>query len=62
MIEAMGLDAERARVAAQIAGYVALDQRKPYTTAEVQASQAAMHWFIVERRADLATMLPPATP
>jgi len=62
MIEAMGLDAKRARVAAQIAGYVALDQRKPYTTAEVQASQAAMHWFIVERRADLATMLPPATP
>ncbi len=57
-METTNLDGERARVAAQIAPYVAIDQRKPYTTEQVTAYQLAMHWFIKERRDTLATFLP----
>jgi spore coat protein CotH len=59
MTEQMELDGERAEVAAQIAPYVVMDTRKPYSTAQVTAAQNAMHWFISERRAHLAEILPP---
>ena len=57
--EAIDLAAEREAVIAQIAPYIDLDQRKPYTTEEVHEFQDALYWFIAERRDDLETMLPP---
>ena len=62
LTETLDLVGERARVAAQIAPYVAADLRKPYTTADVADAQAAQGWFILERRMWLAQMLPPPTP
>ena len=61
MTEDMGLEGERQRVIAQIAPYVQMDTRKSYTNADVADFQQQLHWFIVERRQNLATMLPPAS-
>jgi len=58
-IEQADIEAERTRVAAQIAPYVVLDTRKSYTTDEVLASQAALYWFFADRRTNLQAMLPP---
>jgi len=62
MIETLNLDAERARIATQIAPHVASDTRKPYTTAETQAYQQSMHWFITERRTRIGEMFAPPPP
>jgi hypothetical protein len=59
MTEAFDLDRERERVADQIAPYVQMDTRKPYSNTTVANAQQDMHFFISERRAHLATMLPP---
>ena len=59
MTETMNLDAERARVAAQIAPYTSLDARKPFTNEQVTQAQSAQHWFIVGRRQNLSTMIAP---
>lgn len=59
LAERLDLAGERDRVIAQIAPYVAMDTRKPYTAQQVHDSQAALYWFIAERRANLGTMLPP---
>lgn len=60
-MEAMNMIAERERVAAQIAPYVALDARKPYTNAQVTAAQSDLHWFFAGRRARFEQWLPPAS-
>lgn len=60
--ETMGLAAERVRVIARIAPFVAADTRKRYTNEEVEAYQTSLYWFIHERRPRLAAMLPPPTP
>ena len=60
MSEDFGLEAERQRLIAQIAPYVAADTRKSYSNAQVADFQQQLYWFIAERRQDLATMLPPA--
>ncbi len=59
--ERIDLLAERDRVAAQIAPWVALDLRKPYSTAEVLTYQAGVRYFLLNRRAQLTTMLPAPT-
>jgi hypothetical protein len=58
-VEALDLDAERQRVAAQIRPLVHLDTRKPYTNEQVASWQANIFWFLSERRAHLEEMLPP---
>jgi hypothetical protein len=57
--EDMGLENERAHVVAQIAPFVAMDQRKVYTAAQVATYQDALHWFITERRTRMGAFLPP---
>jgi hypothetical protein len=61
LTEELDLEAERLRVAAQIADAVARDTRKPYTDADVAAGQNDVKWFIRERRERLGTMLPGAS-
>lgn len=58
-LEAMDWEAERARIAEQIAPLVAMDTRKPYADAKVAEYQQQMHWFVTERRIWLEGMLPP---
>lgn len=62
MTETMDLAAERVRVMQQIAPWVTQDTRKLYTDEQVAQSQSALYWFIHDRRANLATMLPPPSP
>jgi len=40
---------------------VALDLRKPYSTAEVLTYQAGVRYFLLNRRAQLTAMLPAPT-
>jgi hypothetical protein len=61
LTDTLGLEAERLRIIAQIAGHVADDTRKSYTDAQVTASQMDLHWFFLDRRTNLGTMLPPPT-
>jgi hypothetical protein len=61
LLEQMDMLGERERVIAQIAPYVELDTRKPYTTGQVAASQQDLYWFFRERRRELERMLPPAS-
>jgi hypothetical protein len=56
--ESHGWEAEAARVAAQIAPYVAADPRKPYTAEQVATFQNNMHWFIDDRWVRLEGYLP----
>jgi hypothetical protein len=60
--EAFDLEAERARVAAQIAPFVALDTRKEYSAMDVTSYQDAIGYFIANRRGHFDEMLPPPTP
>jgi hypothetical protein len=53
---------EQARVAAQIAPYVAKDPRKPYSDADVAEAQKQMGYFISGRRTQMATVIPPPGP
>jgi hypothetical protein len=57
--DALGLIAERDRVAAEIAPLVVQDLRKPYSDDVVAASQRNMWRFLTSRRTNLAAMLPP---
>jgi hypothetical protein len=61
MTDEMGLAAERERMIAEIAPYVAQDTRKSYTVTEVNTSQQALYWFIKERRMRLSAMIPAAS-
>lgn len=58
-LEAMDWEAERARIAEQIAPYITQDQRKPYDNAMVLEYQNQMRFFVTERRMWLSQMLPP---
>jgi hypothetical protein len=57
--EAMGMEAERARIVARIAPMVAADMRKPYTTEHVNTYQNSVRWFLNGRRAAFTSWLPP---
>lgn len=57
LTEEMDLEAERVRVAEQIAPHVADDTRKPYPTEMVVDLQAAQGYFIRERRMWIDTYL-----
>jgi hypothetical protein len=56
--EALGWVAEQARVAAQIAPYVARDTRRHHTDDAVAAAQMDMGFFLSDRRAQIQTMIP----
>ena len=58
-LEAMDWEAERVRIAEQIAPLVSMDTRKPYADTTVAEYQQQMHWFVTERRIWLEGMLPP---
>jgi hypothetical protein len=62
MTEADGLVDEQARVAQQIAPYVAMDTRKPYTAEQVASAQGGVRSFISNRRQRLELVLPPPSP
>jgi len=57
--ESMNLVAERDRVAAQIAPFVVMDTRKPYSNDMVTSWQGAIRYFLLHRRDQLSQMLPP---
>lgn len=57
--EAFGLEAERARVQAQIAPHVARDTRRPFTDAEIEYGQTQLGYFIRGRREILSGYYPP---
>jgi hypothetical protein len=61
-LEGLNWAGEADRVAAQIATYVAMDPRKPYSTSDVAAYQQQMRYFITGRRAMMSKFIPPATP
>ncbi len=60
--EALGFEAERARVQDQIAPLIAADTRKPYTAAEVAEYQLQLGYFIRGRREILTRDFPPPSP
>lgn len=57
--EAFGLEAERARVEAEIAPHVAADTRRPFTNEEITYGQTQLGYFIRGRRETLSGFLPP---
>lgn len=57
--EAFGLEAERARVEAQIAPHVARDTRHPFTADQITYGQTQLGYFIRGRREILARYFPP---
>jgi hypothetical protein len=62
MTEADGLLDEHARVQEQIAPYIAMDTRKPYTAEQVATAQGGVRYFITNRRQRLELVLPPPSP
>lgn len=62
LTEEIDLLGERERVMAQIAPYVQMDTRKPYTNEIVAESQGHLYWFISERRSKLNAMFSPPPP
>jgi hypothetical protein len=62
LTEAIGIEAERVRVADQIDTWVIADTNKLYPTEQVWTYQGSMYWFLDGRRADLETMLGPSPP
>jgi hypothetical protein len=61
LTEQMDLAGEIDRVAAQIAPYVAMDQRKPYDAATITEFQQQLRWFVTGRRVHLTEQLPSRT-
>lgn len=61
LTEAMGLEAEKARIQAEIAPLVAADTRKPYTAAQVSDGQMQLYYFIHGRREILTNTFPPSS-
>jgi hypothetical protein len=57
--EAFGLEAERARVEAEIAPHIANDTRRPFTNDEITYGQTQLGYFIRGRRETLGGFLPP---
>jgi len=57
--EAFGLEAERARVEAQIAPHVARDTRHPFTADQITYGQTQLGYFIRGRREILTGYFPP---
>ncbi|HUQ02211.1 MAG TPA: CotH kinase family protein [Kofleriaceae bacterium] len=57
--EAFGLEAERARVEAEIAPHIARDTRKPFTPDEITYGQQQLGYFIRGRREILSGYFPP---
>jgi len=57
----IGWDTEAARVAAQIAPYVAMDPKKPYTADDVAMYQQQMKYFMTGRSAELTKYFPAST-
>jgi hypothetical protein len=57
----IGLAAEADRVAAQIAPYVSMDQKKPYGDADVAMYQQQMKYFITGRSVSVAKYIPAAS-
>ncbi len=49
-------------MAAQIAPYVMMDNRRHHTDAEVAHGQTDMGFFVSERRTHISAMIPPAAP
>ena len=62
LTEQMNLAGQRNAVMAQIAPFISMDTRKPYTDQQVTESQGALYWFIHERRAHLNVMFTPPPP
>lgn len=58
VVEDMDLAGERSRVAEQIAPYVAMDEKKPYSGEKVTEFQTQLRYFIEGRRTHLSEMLP----
>jgi hypothetical protein len=58
--EAFGLEAERARVEAQIDPIIARDTRRPFTDEQIDYGQTQLGYFIRGRRQILSGYLPPA--
>ncbi len=58
LAEQLGLEAERARVAAQIQPFAVSDPKRLYAMEDVTAFQSSMYWFIKGRRARLDGYLP----
>jgi hypothetical protein len=59
-VDQMNLLGRMDQIRTQIAPYVSMDLRKPYTDARVETYQNNMRYFVTERRARLQQMLPPA--
>jgi hypothetical protein len=57
--EAFGLEAERARVEAEIAPHIARDTRRPYDDEQVRYGQTQLGYFIRGRREILSGYFPP---
>ena len=57
--EAFGLEAERARVEAEVDPHIARDTRRPFTDEEITYGQTQLGYFIRGRRETLAGFLPP---
>lgn len=62
LTETIGIEAERVRVADQIASWVIADTNKPYPTEQVWTYQNSMYWFLSGRRERLETMIGPSPP
>jgi spore coat protein H len=58
--EAFGLEAERAKVEAQIDPIIARDTRRPFTNEQIDYGQTQLGYFIRGRRQVLSGYLPPA--
>ncbi len=56
--EAFGLEAERARVQAEIAPHIARDSRRPFSDAEIEYGQTQLGYFIRGRREILSGYFP----
>jgi hypothetical protein len=59
LTEDLNISGERTRIINQIAPYVSMDQRKPYTDADVAMYQQNLFWFLSERRMTLSGYVPP---
>ena len=61
-VEALGWVAARAQIAAQLAPLIAADTKRHHLDADVAHAQMDMWYFIHDRRAWIAMMIPPRSP
>jgi hypothetical protein len=57
-VQQIGWDTEAARVAAQVAPYVAMDPKKPYTADDIAMYQQQMKYFMTGRSVELTKYFP----